>query len=419
MKQVLFITYYWPPSGKASLHWPLNIIKYLPQFEWQPSVLTVNEDTFSQKDDSLLNEIDPALNVIKTKTFEPFNIYKKFIGKPKEDQLNASETISQTNKSITHKISVWIRMNLFIPDARVGWYFYAIKEGRKLLWKNKFDAIISIGPPHTSHLVGNSFSKIFKISHYPVFIDPWVDIVYYKNFKRSKLTLAIDKHFEKKVLKNCKHAIFVTKTMLKDYVSKYKILEKKSKVLYWGYSEKYFSNLTNTPKSDEKAIVHSGNIFDYQNPKEFWKIIKRKIDQGEKIKLKFIGTVGPMIKQNLNEIGLTNYTEYMGFLSYNEMLNELNNADYLLVCATEKRHVPGKLFEYLRIGKPIIAFGDDNEEIKNILTETNSGMIFNYNENGKEFFEKPGQFKTDFSIVKKFDRKKITEELSKILNNIT
>jgi len=419
MKQVLFITYYWPPSGKASLHWPLAMINHLPKFGWQPSVLTINEDTFSEVDESLLNEIDENLVVIKTKTFEPFNIYKKFIGKPKEDQLNASETISQTNKSITHKISVWIRMNLFIPDARVGWYFYAIKEGRKLLWKNKFDAIISIGPPHTSHLVGNSFSKIFKISHYPVFIDPWVDIVYYKNFKRSKLTLAIDKHFEKKVLKNCKHAIFVTKTMLKDYVSKYKILEKKSKVLYWGYSEKYFSNLTNTPKSDEKAIVHSGNIFDYQNPKEFWKIIKRKIDQGEKIKLKFIGTVGPMIKQNLNEIGLTNYTEYMGFLSYNEMLNELNNADYLLVCATEKRHVPGKLFEYLRIGKPIIAFGDDNEEIKNILTETNSGMIFNYNENGKEFFEKPGQFKTDFSIVKKFDRKKITEELSKILNNIT
>jgi hypothetical protein len=57
MKKVLFITYYWPPSGKASLHWPLKIIKHLPSFEWQPLVLTVDEDTFSQKDETFINEI--------------------------------------------------------------------------------------------------------------------------------------------------------------------------------------------------------------------------------------------------------------------------------------------------------------------------------------------------------------------------
>src|SRR3989304_2024793 len=116
MKKVLFITYYWPPSGKASLHWPLKIIKYLPQFGWQPSVLTVDEDTFSLKDESLLNEIDPELNVIKSISFEPFDIYRKFTGKRKGEQLVASEVISKLNDTLTHKISIWIRMNLFIPD---------------------------------------------------------------------------------------------------------------------------------------------------------------------------------------------------------------------------------------------------------------------------------------------------------------
>ncbi|HSP87182.1 MAG TPA: hypothetical protein VLN45_03560, partial [Ignavibacteriaceae bacterium] len=90
----------------------------------------------------------------------------------------------------------------------------------------------------------------------------------------------------------------------------------------------------------------------------------------------------------------------------------------LLVCATEKRHVPGKLFEYLRVGKPIIAFGNDNEEVKNIITETNAGMIFKYNESGKEFFEKAGLFKTDQIIVKKYDRKFIAEKFGEILNKI-
>jgi len=417
LKKALFITYFWPPSGKASLHWPLTMINHLPKFGWQPSVLTVNKDTFTEQDNSFLNEIDKGLEVIKTKTFEPFNIYKKFIGKSKGDRLNASETISQSNKSITHKISVWIRMNLFIPDARAGWYFYAVKEGKKLLKKNNFDAIISVGPPHTSHLIGNKISKKFKVPHFPVFIDPWVDIVYYKNFNRSNLTLAIDKHFEKKVLKNCRQAIFVTKTMLTDYVKKYKFINNKSNILYWGYSEKYFFNLTSKSKNDETVIIHAGNIFDYQNPKEFWKLLKRKIDEGEKIKLKFIGTVAPLIKETINEIGLSNYTNYKGFLSYTEMLNELNNADYLLVCASEKRHVPGKLFEYLRIRKTIIAFGDDNEEVKQIIENANAGKMFNYNETAEEIFEKDYSTDQTTGKIEIYERENIAKELSEILNN--
>ncbi|TDJ54790.1 MAG: glycosyl transferase, partial [Ignavibacteria bacterium] len=159
MKKVLFITYYWPPSGKASLHWPLKIMKHLPKYGWQPSVLTVEEDTFSQQDETLSEDISPELNVFRAKSYEPFNIYKKFIGKKNDDQLIASETISKSNRSLSHRISIWLRMNLFIPDARVGWYFPAVKAARKLIKDEKIDAIVSIGPPHSTHLIGKKISK--------------------------------------------------------------------------------------------------------------------------------------------------------------------------------------------------------------------------------------------------------------------
>ena len=89
-----------------------------------------------------------------------------------------------------------------------------------------------------------------------------------------------------------------------------------------------------------------------------------------------------------------------------------------MVCPYDSRHVPGKLFEYLRIGKPIIAFCDDNNEIGTILKETRAGMLFPYNSNGSEFFERLNELKTDIAKVKRFDRYNISKELSKILDNV-
>jgi glycosyltransferase involved in cell wall biosynthesis len=419
MKKALFISYYWPPSGKASIQWPLKIIKHLVSFGWQISVLTVEEDTFSQQDSSFEAEINSKINIIRVKTFEPFNIYKKVTGKSKNDQLVASETISTKNEKLSHKLSLWIRMNLFIPDARIGWYFPAVKEISAHLKNNSIDVIVSVGPPHTTHLIGKKLSSKFKVPFVPVFIDPWTDIAYYKNFKRNKITLAIDNHLEKSVLKNSSANIFVTETMKKEYENKYPFVKEKSHVLYWGYSEDEFVNLKLATKpSDETIIVHAGNLFSYQNPVNFWKQLKKEIDSGKKYIIKFIGTIDPEIVETITKIGLSPFTKYLGFLPYKKMLEEVCNADLLLVCATEPRHVPGKLFESLRAGRTIIAFGDGNNEVKNILEKANAGMMFEYKDTGKEIFQNENQFKTDLNYVKGFERENIAEKLNKILNEL-
>jgi hypothetical protein len=99
------------------------------------------------------------------------------------------------------------------------------------------------------------------------------------------------------------------------------------------------------------------------------------------------------------------------------VVEEIGKASYLLVCASEKRHVPGKLFEYLRSGKQILAFGDDNREVRNILTQTQSGMIFPLASSGKEFFEHVNNFKTDLKVVRQYDRKEIAGKLAQILRS--
>jgi glycosyltransferase involved in cell wall biosynthesis len=141
-----------------------------------------------------------------------------------------------------------------------------------------------------------------------------------------------------------------------------------------------------------------------------------EIESGNKLKLKFIGTVDPAIVESIQDAGLNNYTQYEGFLPYKKMLDEICNADFLLVCATEPRHVPGKLFEYLRTGKPIISFGDDNDEVKKILKETNAGMMFSYDENGSEFFRNYSLLKKNDEIVRRFERKSIASSFKKVFD---
>ncbi|MDT3695963.1 MAG: glycosyltransferase [Ignavibacterium sp.] len=425
MKKVLFISYFWPPSGKASLHWPLDIIRHLPKDEIEPIILTVKEESFTQKDESLLSKVDPAWITFKSNALEPFNIYRKFIGKKKNEKLIASETISTENKSLTHRISLWIRLNLFIPDARVGWNFTAYRTAKKAYVKEKFDIIVSIGPPHSSHLIGQKLSRKFNLPHIPVLIDPWVDIVYYKNLKRSLITKKIDSHFEKSVLLNAEQVVFVTKSTENDYLNKYKFLENKTNVLYWGYDEDDFKGLpANRPaekevsQKNETVILHAGNLFAYQNPKHFWKQIKDKNDSGSNFKIRFIGTVDPIVLDYLKEIGLLDKVETLGFLPYHEMIKQIYEADILLVCASEPRHVPGKLFEALRTGNPIIAFGDDNSEVKQIIESANSGMMYGYNDPCQNFFNDFEKIKPDLTLIKIFDRALISKKFFEIIKDL-
>lgn len=420
MNNVLFISYFWPPSGKASLHWPLFIIKHLPKYNWRPSVLTVDEDSFSHKDESLLNEIDPKFTVVKTSANEPFDLYRKFIGKKSNAPLVASETISLTNISLRHRIAIWIRMNLFVPDARMGWYFSAVGGGKQLIESEKPKAIVSIGPPHSSHLIGKKLSKRYNIPHIPVLIDPWVDIVYYKGFKRSAPTLALDNYFERTTLEHAHQIVFVTKSTLEDYIKKYPWIEKKSHVLYWGYNEENFVGMNRqSSKDNTEIILHAGNIFDYQNPHGLWENVKQEIDKGRKLRLRFVGTVSPVIKKSVTEAGLSEYTEYVGFLPYAEVVQEMLSAQYLLVCATEKRHVPGKLFEYLRTGNKIIAFGNDNTEVAEILQRANAGKVFSYNYSNNDIFQQLNSFTPEPTAAQQFSREIIAGKLSEILNSLS
>jgi len=316
---------------------------------------------------------------------------------------------------LRHRIAIWLRMNLFIPDARIGWYWNAVKKGKHSFRNQNIDAIVSIGPPHTTLLVGKKLSTLLHVPHVPVFIDPWVDISYYTGLKRSKIAVSVDRKLEASVIAQARQVVFVTESMKEDFIKRYSVLRHKSNVLYWGYDEQPFETYTPQSAGKEEILLHAGNLYDHQNPIALWKTLKHEMGQGRNIKIVFVGTVGPAVRHAIQEAGLMDRTIFKGFLSYEKMLTEISSASYLLVCASEKRHVPGKLFEYLRSGKPIIAFGNENREVRKILTDANAGILFSLNEDGKEFFGRVKSLHTNQTYVQQYERKEVARALSNIL----
>ena len=407
----LFLSYYWLPSGKASIHLPLDLIRHFVKAGHQCTVLTVEEDGFTQKEKDAVVTVPGSVDVHRTFTLEPFMLYKLFIGKKPGEQLVASETISKENTSLSHRISLWIRLNLFVPDARIGWYPFAVGKGRKLLQESNFDAIISVGPPHSVHLAARKLSKKSGVPYIPIFIDPWVDIAYYKGLQRSNCTRSFDTKLEAATVRDALFSVLVTETLLRDFQIKYPPHADRMHTLYWGYDEDRFPESFEKTSSDEKVILHAGNIFDFQNPAALWKEIKRRIDQGEQYKIRFIGTVAPAVKASVKELGLEAITEYKGFLPYRDAVKEMQLADFLLVCATEPRHTPGKLFEYLRTHNRIIAFGEDNREVAQILEKSGCGRLYQYGENASDTLDAGPVTAPDTDFISSFDRSKIATQL--------
>jgi hypothetical protein len=153
MKKVLIISYYWPPSGGAGVQRWLKFVKYLGNWGWQPVVYTPQNPETPEIDDSLFRDIPENLEILKKPIWEPYSLYKQFIGKGKKEKIRSAFLAEKKRNPLLESLSVWIRGNFFIPDARKYWIEPSQKFLKSYLAANPVSLIISTGPPHSMHLI--------------------------------------------------------------------------------------------------------------------------------------------------------------------------------------------------------------------------------------------------------------------------
>ena len=187
MKRVLIITYYWPPSGGSGVQRWLKMSKYLPEYGWQPVIYTTEDAEYPIVDPSLEKDVTPEAEVIRRPIVEPYSFYKKFLGVKKEETVKMGFIEEKEKKhGWKENLSLWIRGNLFIPDARCWWVKPSVRYLKEYLKEHPVDAIISTGPPHSMHLIAMKLKEALGLPWIADFRDPWTEIDYYDELHLTK-----------------------------------------------------------------------------------------------------------------------------------------------------------------------------------------------------------------------------------------
>lgn len=427
MKKVLIITYYWPPGSGSGVQRFLKFSKYLQDFGWEPVILTVKNGTFPAYDESLENDIPKNIKVFRTKTFEPFAWYSLLTG----NKSNSTNLNAGTKKNtFLKRLLLYIRANFFIPDARKGWYPYACKKAKSIIENESIDAIITTGPPHSTHLIGHHIKKHFKTPWIADMRDPWTSIFYNDLFPRSKSTKRKDKALEDKVIKSADLVTVVSQGMYDEF----SVNAKRICTIYNGYDEDDFKDVKKQRPS-QFTVCYTGKFLSSQNVESLWKVLKDLVLENEDfkndLKINLVGNVEQNIFDSINSFHLSSFLKFDGFLSHKAAIEKMSESALLLfiVPKSENNHliITGKLFEYLAVLKPILSLGPQGNASE-ILTENGRSPMIdydNYNEIKSQIMSTYEDWKNSKSYslssekVSQFSRKKLTGLLAEQLNSLT
>lgn len=427
-RKILIITYYWPPAGGPGVQRWLKFAKYLPQFGWKPVIYTPENPSFPLIDNSLLKEIPKETEIVKTKILEPYSLAERLNKNNKK--FKSGQFDIGKNQSWKSKLSIWIRGNFFIPDARILWVRPSVKFLKKYLRENHIETLVTTGPPHSLHLIGLHLKKENPHLRWIAdFRDPWTDISYYQHLKLSNHSDKKHRQLEKAVFKTADITLATSYTDAKNFRNK----GANSICITNGFDTEI--EIPEEKNSREKFVLsYVGVLEQLRNPEILWQVLEELIHENkefkEKLEIRFVGRIDDKILETLEKSSLKTAINNLGYLSHQESIHQMQDSSLLLITNfpqdSSKGILPGKIFEYLASGNPILSFGPKDADVQKILEETEAGKHFTYEDKQglKSFLSEEFQiFSKQRSInvsseVARFSRKNLTSQLSEVLNRL-
>ena len=446
MKRVLVISYYWPPSGGSGVQRWVKFAKYLPAEGWQPVVYVPENPSYDLLDPSLAEEIPPEAEVLRHRICEPYAAYRRLMGRgASTDMKTLTEVtpISSGRKSWKQRLSLWVRGNFFVPDPRRGWVRPSVRFLKKHLREHPVDIIVTTGPPHSMHLIGQRLHAALGTPWIPDFRDPWTKMYYLKHLPMSRRTWRRLERMEQAVLDECSTVLAVTPAVQADFAARTRT---PVAMITNGYDETDFADphVGLRPPQDDSVVIpsearnlftlsHTGLFAADGNPLALWKVLGGMAEEDSlfraKLSLRLSGKVDRAVLDAIAAAGLSDRVVNLGYVDHATAVQEQRAATVLLLPLRNdpeyKPILPGKLFEYLAARRPVLGIGQEDGAMAAVLRETEAGVMCDWeNETAIrafltrswETFREQGSVPPTTGPVEKYSRRNLTHELAALLD---
>jgi len=408
MKNLLWISYEFPPFQGAEGILSAKLIKHLSILGWKCHVVTIKTSTSNLSDNTLLSELHSTVSIHRTYSLEPWPI-----------------------NYILNKLNInpkWI----YLVDHRIGWLPFAVNRSKKVLKKEKIDAIVSRSTPVVSHLIALKLKSLTGLPWIADFSDPWTQNQYF--VYPNKYIRKLNGKLEYKVASSADAIVFRANYAKLQFLEKYKMIpETKVKVIPNFYDSADFIEPEGN-KKNKFTITYTGNFMGTRSPEPLFKALKILTDEKDingKIIVKLIGYIGDF-KNLISKYELSDIVQIIDTIPRSEVFTHLYNTDVLLLIDAPSNgpsvFLPSKLPEYIRIGKPILAITPEIGESADVVRATKTGLVVSpediegIKESIKKYYEQymssSLEIQLDWNEISKYSAEKCAEQLNNILRGL-
>jgi len=429
VKNVLMISYFAPPLNLPPAIRIGKFAKFLPEFGWNPIILTVKEIDFYQNDEELFKDI-PNLNTMRTETIDYFRIMTLF-RKTKNDEI--SKNLHKSNERLTNFIK-----SIFPIDDKIGWMPFCYNAAKKIMKTNRIDAIyVSMGGIFHTAITAYLLAKKYDLPLFLEFRDLWADHPF---INHGFINRILNNYWERKIVGFAKKTIVVTEGMKDHLQKKYEMNEKKFEVITNGFDEADFTFLTPAKKKENTLIfTFCGSFYKELSPIDLYESLLKIQNGKQQIKIRFIGDFRNYFYELLEEYegklkDKNIIIEVIPRLKYQELIQKLNESDLLLIFLPDDKKynmiLTAKIFDYLPLKIPVMGFCPESSDVYKMIKSGNLGFSIipgDYNQGKKVIEEIIYQWKEDKlkknhgndELIKRFTRRNLSKRFAKVLDSIT
>jgi glycosyltransferase involved in cell wall biosynthesis len=356
---LLLVTYPFPPVGGAGVQRVTKFVKYLGRYGWQPTVLTVSNPSVPVFDHSLDSDIPIGTTVRRARSYEPGYAMKASVG---------SKSTGRGVKARVGRLARGAGGVVLQPDPQVLWLPNAVREGKRILTENAYDAILASGPPFSTFLIARRLGKFARLPVVLDYRDEWtISNAYWENKKVGRLSRFIQGRMQNRVLRSAKAVIATTQASANSLEEHCRRAGSGALVtwIYNGYDPDDFGHFTAAERNESVLrVLYTGTLWNLTSAAPIAEAVRvlsaRRPELAARLEIVLVGRrTGNQIRVVEDLRGLPCKTVVIDYLAHSDALGLMASADALLLLLSDLpgagRVVPAKLFEYMATRRAILA----------------------------------------------------------------